>query len=233
MRIKKFIRTILRQLGYDVYRYHKQSQWKPPQVLSGLKLPLPIMSVCKLLPDRDHVLPLLSQGGIAAEVGVAYGDFSRKIIDIVKPEKFYAIDLFPNGPGIEFGRTDLSDSNLKHREFIEHKFLSEIGKGAFFIKQGLSWKVLETFDDNYFDYVYLDAGHDYDSVKKDIAILYNKIKNGGILQFNDYTHFDWMTGVPYGVIRAVDEFLLCGKHQILYYCFQPDGFDDIVVRINK
>ncbi|MDR0375711.1 MAG: class I SAM-dependent methyltransferase [Treponema sp.] len=169
-----------------------------------------------------------------AEVGVAYGDFSRKIIDSMNPSKFYAIDIFASGPGEDFwGRTDWADLNIGQKEFIERKFANEIGNGKFILKKGLSWDVLETFDDNYFDYVYLDAAHDYDSVKKDIRVLLNKVKNNGIIQFNDYTLYDWSTNAPYGVVRAVDEMLVSGKHEIIFFCLQTGGFNDIVVKIKK
>ncbi|MDR0707082.1 MAG: class I SAM-dependent methyltransferase [Treponema sp.] len=169
-----------------------------------------------------------------AEIGVAYGDFSRKIIDSMNPCKFYAIDIFSSGPGEDFwGRTDWTDLNMGQKEFIERKFANEIGKGKFILKEGLSWDVLETFDDNYFDYVYLDAAHDYDSVKKDIRVLLNKVKNNGIIQFNDYTLYDWATNTPYGVIRAVDEMLVSDKHEIIFFCLQTGGFNDIVVKIKK
>jgi radical SAM protein with 4Fe4S-binding SPASM domain len=207
---------------------------KKPKLLEGLNLPLEIMQNCKLLPNRDSALSLLPKGGIMAEVGVAYGDFSRRIIDVMNPDKFYAIDLFSFGPGKEiWGRTDFTDSNLGQKEFIEKKFAAEIENGQFILKKGFSWNELATFDDNYFDYVYLDAAHDYNSVKKDIMVLLKKIKNNGIIQFNDYTIYNWHRGVSYGVVRAVDELLVNNKHEIIFFCLHPGGFNDIVVKIKK
>jgi hypothetical protein len=98
--LKKTRPNNFRKCGYDIIRYRNHPQWRTPQVLTGLNLPPHIMSGCKLLPDRDYVLPLLPKGGIVAELGVAYGDFSRKILNFIKPEYFYAIDIFPDGPGI-------------------------------------------------------------------------------------------------------------------------------------
>lgn len=40
--------------------------------------------------------------------------------------------------------------------------------------------------DNYFDYVYLDARHDYCAVKEDIEHYYPKLRPGGILGGHDY-----------------------------------------------
>ncbi|MDR1072728.1 MAG: class I SAM-dependent methyltransferase [Treponema sp.] len=79
----------------------------------------------------------------------------------------------------------------------------------------------------------MDAAHDYDSVKKDIKVLLKKVKNNGIIQCNDYTLYDWATNNPYGVVRALDEILVSGKHEIIFFCLQPGGFNDIVVKIKK
>ena len=50
-----------------------------------------------------------------------------------------------------------------------------------------------------FDVVYIDAGHDYDSVKADIGAWLPKVRKGGIICGDDY-----ISGWD-GVIRAVDE----------------------------
>ena len=48
------------------------------------------------------------------------------------------------------------------------------------------------------DYVFLDAAHDYESIRDDIAAWWPKIKAGGWLAGHDYTDAE-------GVRRAVDE----------------------------
>jgi predicted O-methyltransferase YrrM len=50
-----------------------------------------------------------------------------------------------------------------------------------------------------FDVVYIDAGHDYTSVKADIGAWLPKVRKGGIICGDDY-----ISGWD-GVIRAVDE----------------------------
>ena len=229
------VRTDIENLTIEIDNI-KKILIKPPKinVLNGLNLPYEIMMNCKLLPNRDFSLTLLPKGGTMAEVGVAYGEFTRKIFDNLNPDIFYAIDIFSGGPGSDFmERTDWLDSNLGQKDFLKKKFVNEIKNGKFIIKEGFSWEVLETFDDDYFDYVYLDAAHDYESVKKDIDVLLKKVKNNGIIQFNDYTYFDLISRVPYGVIRAVDELLVNNKHEILFFCLNPDGFNDIAVKIIK
>lgn len=55
------------------------------------------------------------------------------------------------------------------------------------------------FEDESFDFVYLDGNHEYESIKADIELWLPKIKSGGWLGGHDYYHT-----FP-GVIKAVNE----------------------------
>lgn len=180
------------------------------------------------LANREEMLKRLPHGLMCAEVGVAYGDFSRKILDCALPKKFYAIDLFSeNIPG--FWDSNLfQDSNMQFYDYYKARFQKEIFEKIVEMKKGYSWDVLSNFSDDFFDYVYLDAAHDYSSVKKDIAQLEKKVKNGGIIQFNDYTYQE-----DYGVIPAVNEFLGRTSSKVLFYCFAANGYADVVIKLNK
>ena len=59
-----------------------------------LTLPQEKLDGCKLLVDRKSALSCLEKNLVVAEVGVAFGGFTRKLLDIMKPRKFYAIDYF-------------------------------------------------------------------------------------------------------------------------------------------
>lgn len=54
--------------------------------------------------------------------------------------------------------------------------------------------------DEAFDFIFLDAMHDYENVKADIAAWWPKLNRGGIMAFHDYGHGDFP-----GVKHAVDE----------------------------
>jgi hypothetical protein len=204
------------------------------KILYGLDLPYKCMKDAKLLPNREFALSLIPKGGVVAEVGVAYGDFSRLMLDYLKPSKFYAIDCFMCGPGSDFwGRTEFRDADLYHQEFIERKFAKERNAGVFETIKGNSYEVLSNFPDNSLDYAYLDAAHDYDTVKKDIKVLLSKVKDKGFIQFNDYIIFDCFANIPYGVVRAVDELLITENHELIYFCLNYASHHDVVVKLNK
>ena len=66
-------------------------------------------------------------------------------------------------------------------------------------KQGNLNNIVCTLEDNYFDFIYIDAEHDYNSVLNDIKISLPKLKKQGIMCGHDFG-----LGWP-GVISAVSE----------------------------
>lgn len=66
-------------------------------------------------------------------------------------------------------------------------------------RAGISWEQAAAFEDASLDYVMVDADHAYESVAKDIAAWFPKIRSGGILAGHDYT-----PEIP-GVVQAVNE----------------------------
>lgn len=189
-----------------------------------------------ILSDRIEALSYIPRGGICAEVGVAYGDFSRIILDKVAPKKFYAIDYFSqDDPYCNFWGMDLfRKDGMPHQIWYEHRFMQEIDNGVLETCQGFSWDVLKGFRDDYFDYIYLDAGHDFFSVSKDIEIISRKLKNGGFIQFNDYTIFSIWETAYYGIVPAVNSFLNnFSKSKVIALCMQQYGYYDLLVRFFK
>ena len=68
--------------------------------------------------------------------------------------------------------------------------------------EGYSDKILNSIDISYIDMVFLDGGHSYETVKKDLKILITKLKKNKIIICDDYDQ------KKFGVKRAVDEFRL-------------------------
>lgn len=196
-------------------------------------IPKDCLQSAALLGSRYEAIKMLPKGGVIGEVGVAYGDFSEYLIEELKPIHFYAIDFFQGGEVADFwGRTDIVTSGLNHEGWYRKRFESLI-PDIMSIMTGYSWECLNSLPDDTFDFLYIDASHEYKDIKKDIDAAVRKVKNGGIIQFNDYTIWDICDSCCYGVIPAVNEFIRDTKSQILYYCFQEWGFDDIVVRLKK
>ena len=76
-----------------------------------------------------------------------------------------------------------------------------MGNRKFKYLKGRAENLVEKFDDEYFDTIFIDMDHSYQSVKRDIQQWLPKVKPGGILAGDDYR-----TTLP-GVIEAVKELL--------------------------
>ena len=66
--------------------------------------------------------------------------------------------------------------------------------------QGLSYDLVDSFEDDTFDFVYIDGSHEYESVKRDIQLYLPKLRKGGVIAGHDYNEGEWP-----GVVRAVNE----------------------------
>jgi hypothetical protein len=220
-----FLRT-----GYTVLRGDIRLSIRE-NVLDDQPLPPHLLANARVVSNRYEVLPLLPRGGTAVEVGVAYGDFTHSILDILRPEHFIAIDTFGIQPGDEpWGRQLLRDNQCTHLEYFTRRFQSSIKDGQMEVKKGLSWDMLGQLRDKSVDYIYIDADHHYASVNKEIEALRSKMKPDGIVHFNDYTYFDFDAMTAYGVPAAVHAFMRQDNYEMLYLCLHPKGFYDVVLK---
>jgi len=166
---------------------------------------------CKLLPNRHAILAEMPKGGIVAEVGTQRGFFAKAILETCKPERLELIDL---------------NFDLFQRDLFEPSDLeSKIGVNA-----GDSSKLLLSFPEHHFDWIYIDADHRYAGVKKDIQAAKSRVKEGGLLLFNDYTMFSAREMLPYGVPRAIHEFCNSEGWEFVYLGLSGVGYHDVAIR---
>ena len=138
----------------------------------------------------------LPDGAIIAEVGVYLGHSVAMMSTLAKEAKknvtIYAIDTFEGS--LEHrakGRTDFGEAFMRN--------ISACGVSDYVVTMtGKSLWAAQTIA-NTFDFVFIDASHDYDNVKADILAWSPKVKPGGILAGHD------MTPVWPGVVKAVNE----------------------------
>lgn len=229
--IKIMVRYVLDAMGFKLERISKRDQGghaplRPP-ALTDIHV-----ANCRVLANREALLRHVPQGGTIAELGVALGDFSEKILHTVRPTQFYAIDLFGlhRCPSVWGQPSSQVFKGRTHEVFYAERFEAEIGCGLVTVKKGMSWEVLEEFPDRFFDAVYIDAAHDYESVKKDAAVASRKMKREGILIFNDYIRYDHIEHVPCGVVHVVNELCVSEGFELTYLALQPDMFCDALLQ---
>jgi predicted O-methyltransferase YrrM len=75
-------------------------------------------------------------------------------------------------------------------------------KDKIIVHRGYSDKVIPTFDDAYFDIIYIDGNHEPEYVLEDAVLAFRKLKVGGYMVFNDN---GW--GGPDLTQRGIDAFM--------------------------
>ena len=155
------------------------------------------------------------------EIGVFHGVTSRNVCELLysfhgNDFKFTGIDLFVND------ETLLKDEYIPKIKFsnplktIYYKYiirldpysvdsilrlLKKFQKNVNIIK-GNSNKVLKEINVDKFDYVFLDGGHKYETVKKDLENLTQIVNNNGTILCDDYD----LSYAP-GVKKAIEDFV--------------------------
>jgi hypothetical protein len=190
-----------------------------------------IAAGARLFADRHAMVEAIGpRAGVITEVGVAAGDFSQFIIDTLHPSRFYALDTFDmHKNAFIWGRP--SSELFGQRTQLEHFHARFAQHGAAVeARVGFSAELLGEFDDQTFDFIYIDAGHDYENVKRDAQMSARKLKRDGLIVFNDYTIIDVFSLEGYGVVQAVNELVVAGGWQVCGFALQHSMFCDIALR---
>jgi len=144
------------------------------------------------------------------EIGVAEGIFSNQILDRLTPEKLYLLDPWQSGHDknsktktysgpISGSLTAYSNEDQKNK--IEANLKEKIKTNQVVINQGYSYDFVDSYKDDYFDFVYIDGCHLYECVKADLEMFLPKLKSDGLMCGHDYFKYS-----NFGVIEAVNEF---------------------------
>ena len=171
------------------------------------------------------------QPKIFLEIGVFHGVTARNICELLHQThkndfKYIGLDLFVEN---EENKNEVIPNNtfnnpLKRIYFKYIKkqnpysleavrdLLKKFEKNVHLI-QGNSNKVLKKIDMGKIDYVFLDGGHEYNTVKNDLDNCIEVIKKGGTVLCDDYN-----LGSAPGVKKAIDEFVLKNQLNIEILC---------------
>lgn len=184
------------------------------------------MKKIKKLVSRSELVKQLPHNAVVAEIGVARGDFSQIILINAFPRKLYLIDSWAYQdksiyPGTINPQRNSQEKQTQNYNYVLQRFNGQIQNGQVLVHKGYSMKILNEFPNNYFDWVYIDANHQYKFVRKDLELCRLKVKEGGLICGHDYCEGNPITEVKYGVIQAVNEF--CEKHGWRIVCL-ADNF---------
>jgi predicted O-methyltransferase YrrM len=143
--------------------------------------------------DEFSILQELSKGKDCLEIGSYKGKSAIILSEFAK--SVTCVDTFAadgSGQNQESIRTTFNDfmENTKDCDNV-------------FPCIGESKEIIPLFNDDKFDFIFVDGLHSYQGVKTDILICWPKLKMGGVMAFHDYGWDGFKDGGPR---KAVDEF---------------------------
>ena len=201
--------------GYPLHVPHQAAlQQLPPPQFEGTSRHWYLSELTRLrslqgpqLP-RNCVFRRLPQYSRGAEIGVYKGEFSRLILERIKPVEFHLIDPWEYFSDPTYEKSWYGGSAGKDQanmDFI-YRSVSETFRslGNVVIHRSRSADCAHLFPEAYFDWVYVDGNHQYEFVKQDLELYFPKVKPGGFIAGDDYGTPGWWDD---GVTRAVDEFV--------------------------
>lgn len=138
---------------------------------------------------------------LGAEVGVKEGKFISHLL-----AKFPRLDMFAIDPWeVQEGEKE----DYKDWDFIsiydEYRDRTKDVYDRVREMRMYSEDAAKIIEDGSLDFVFIDAQHDYESVKKDIALWLPKVRPGGIISGHDYSYDP--TYKHYEITKAVDEMI--------------------------
>ena len=140
---------------------------------------------------REDVVLLVPEGSIGIELGIAEGEFANRVCDKKHMSKWIGVDKYND----HHNDAEMNKMLERLKPYPEYEFI----KGDFF-------DVLDTFEDEYFDIVYVDGyAHTGQEEGLTISDWFPKVKSGGILAGDDYSP-EWPKNVA-----AVNQFVVENK----------------------
>ena len=136
---------------------------------------------------RTAIYQYMPKGGVGCEVGVYEGVFSELLIANTAPKKLYLID-----PWSVFrkGAPNNSEANFKEQEDWDAMYESVCSRYAHLPEVTVIRERGESaaglFDNESFDWIYIDGDHSYEGAFVDFFKYFPKLKQGGVMIADDY-----------------------------------------------
>lgn len=174
---------------------------------------------CELLLNRAEMLQKLTPQAVVAEIGVDEGKFSQQIFDVLKPQNFHLIDIW--------GSDRFHEGKYQG---VKEQFKHQLESGKVQIHRKLSTKAVHDFENEYFDLIYIDTDHSYETTRDELRLYAPKMKTGGVIAGHDYVTGNWISTYRYGVIEAVHEFCVHNNWELIYLTAEPTENQSFAIR---
>ncbi len=150
--------------------------------------------------DRETGFPALINGmnlEVGIEIGVRHGTYSKLLLENSNIKLLYGLDSFPYSDMLPATKDNLSRFGTRSQ-----------------IIKGFTPDESNNFNDDFFDFIYIDANHTFEAVYDDLVAWWPKLKMGGLFAGDDYTYLTNPGEGKYGVVPAVDGFAEIRKQKV-------------------
>ena len=143
---------------------------------------------------------------IGVEIGVRQGVNAERILDLLNIKQLVLVDAWKEYIDVRTGLVVGDPLYYQHcYEIVKNKFSNN---PKVRIIKDHSVNAAKMFDNEYFDFVYIDAEHSYEAALEDLEAWYPKLKKFGVMCGDDYGNL-----IGLGIIEAVSEFAY--KHKVI------------------
>ncbi len=139
---------------------------------------------------------------IGAEIGVNRGAHAKQLLNFLNIKQLILVDPWKTYDQSQEDTFNPAGLDSNDQEYCYRETLKKFSNNPKVkIVRDYSVNAAKMFDDEYFDFVYIDGNHSYKEVKKDLESWYPKLKKYGTMCGDNY-------GDAYkDTIKAVSEFV--------------------------
>ncbi|MEM4204181.1 MAG: class I SAM-dependent methyltransferase [Candidatus Methanomethylicaceae archaeon] len=176
--------------------------------------------MAKLIRSRLELIREYAPPGRWAEFGVEWGAFAKEMLKRKDVEELWLIDCWRPYPDADLRDPAVLDEVRGEAAYTE--VMNTIGRD---LRVRIVRDLIESaacgFPCEFFDFAYLDAGHRYKHVQRQLELIYPLVRKGGMLAGHDYWKIE---GFPWIEVReAVDEFCHSRHLEIALISDEPCG----------
>ena len=134
--------------------------------------------------NRIDILTCMIPGCVAGEIGVAEAFYASHIMQYLQPAKLHLIDpwRFQDVPdyGMDANNTTDEEGDRRYNK-VHEKFSKAINDGIVVMHRAVSHEIVDSFPDEYFDFLHIDAVHTYSGCLADLRTFERKVKRTGFI----------------------------------------------------
>lgn len=167
------------------------------------------------LQSRNQIPMFLTACGLTGdgvEIGVQFGNFTERLLKFSKLRRVFSID-----PWWHWGPNEYLDRANVNQEVQDYRYLQTVNRCIPYGMRSVVMRMCSEdasllFPNESLDFVYIDANHQFEIIKRDIEVWWPKVRPGGLFAGHDYLN-GFINDSHFGVKQAVDEFaaLHCQK----------------------